>query len=72
MLQCILNSLIVIVDRHVTMEILSSCWILLSTATIATSTTALVYPSAVSLIKPIKDDPNSDWHEVFFDQVKSK
>ncbi len=57
------------VNRKTLSEVFNNSWLFLTTATLATTTTALVYPAVASLVKPIDPILGSEWHEVFYDQV---
>ena len=57
------------VTRAVLRSILSRCWMFSVALLLVGVTTAMVYPSAASLVRPIDYDEDSDWDEIFFTQV---
>lgn len=56
------------VHKETIKEILNTSWLFILTAIIDTTTTALVYPAATSLVMPV-NPTDSDWHEIYFSQV---
>lgn len=58
----------ILITKALVLEILRHSWLFLLTACIVTITTALVYPSATSLVQPA-NPTNSDWHQIYFSQV---
>ncbi len=52
-------------------HLLSQCWLFIVAVLVTGMTTTMVYPGAISLIKPAHPD-DTDWDDVYFSQVRNR